>query len=100
MRHFTSKKKVIGKWSTVRDNPNIIGSIPVELLRVSTSHQLLKTPANHLHLFTTISRMHQFGFNLVSMSERLSAPIVSLRVLVAAPLHHKLEKITLENITR
>ena len=44
--------------------------------------------------------MHQYGFSLVSMSERLSAPIVSLRVVVTAPLRHKLEKITLENTTR
>ena len=34
------------------------------------------------------------------MSERLSVPIISLRVLVTAPLRHKLEKITLENTTR
>ena len=57
------------------------------------SHQRLNISANHWHLFTTIPRMHQFGFNFAFKSERLSVPIVTLRVLVTASLRHKLEMI-------
>ena len=36
------------------------------------SHQRLNTTANHWHLLNTTSGMHQFGFNFLSLSDRLS----------------------------
>ena len=36
------------------------------------SHQRLNTTANYWHIFNTIYGMHHFGFNFLSLSDRLS----------------------------